>query len=249
MIKNAHAVGPLLVLDAGNSLVGDRHPSVTTNGASSVESMNMMGYQAMAIGQGELRLGAAVLLERMRQARFPFISANAVYSNTGQLVSEPYVILEAGGRDVAVVGITGVWDTTPLSDTRVLDPLEAARRVVPEAAKQADIVILLSNAGSPTDVTIADALPEIDFVVSAGPFITFGKSQTSPLSGVLLGHADYPSRGHAGRTVGKAALQFDETGNLVDKFWQAISLGPEIADDPDMAEWRERQRASGTIIG
>ena len=46
-----------LVLDAGDSLVGDQDPALKTQGKSSVEAMNRLGYDAMALGPGDLALG------------------------------------------------------------------------------------------------------------------------------------------------------------------------------------------------
>ncbi len=123
-----------------------------------------------------------------------------------------------------------------LRDAR--DPVEAAQKIVPEVAKQADFVILLSNAGSPTDVVIADSVSGIGFIISGGPFQSFGQSQLSPKSGTLLGHADYPATGHSGRMVGKAMLGIDAGGNRASYTWAAVSLGPDFADDPEMAHWR-----------
>jgi 2',3'-cyclic-nucleotide 2'-phosphodiesterase (5'-nucleotidase family) len=200
--------------------------------------MNTMGYDAMALGAGDLKLGVATVITRMREAKFAFISANAVVSATGTLVGPAYITREVNGRRVAIVGLTGTWDKAPLPDVGILDPVEAARKVVPEAAKQSDFVILLSNAGNPTDVTIADSVPGIGFIISGGPFQSFGQSQLSPKSGTLLGHADYPATGHSGRMVGKAVLGIDANNARASYTWAAISLGPDIPDEPQMAHWR-----------
>jgi 5'-nucleotidase / UDP-sugar diphosphatase len=228
----------LLVLDSGNSLTGDLPPASTTKGASSVEAMNMMGYDAMAIGAGDLKLGVATILARVHEAKFAFVSANAVISPTGALIASAFITREVNGRRVAIVGLTGTWDRAPLPDAQILDPVAAAQNVVPEAARQADVVIVLSNAGFPTDMIIADSVPGISFIVSGGPFQPSGDSRESPKTDTLIGHADYPSSGHSGRTVGKAVLAFDAHSRRSAATWKAISLGPELADDPEMAHWR-----------
>jgi 5'-nucleotidase / UDP-sugar diphosphatase len=239
LIKKERATQePLLVLDAGNSLAGDQPPANTTQGASSVEAMNLMGYDAMAIGADDLKLGATTVITRMHEAKFPFLSANAVISSTGELIAPAFVVREVSGRRIAIVGLTGTWNNLLLPDARILDPIAAAQKVVPEAAKQANVVILLSNAGYPTDVAIADSVPGISFIVSGGPFSPFGDARLSPKTGTLIGHADYPTTGHSGRTVGKATLGFDSAGKRMGHTWQAVSLGPDLADDPEMAHWR-----------
>ena len=44
----------VLVLDAGNSLLNDRDPARKTKGQTSVEAMNRMGYNAVALGMLDL---------------------------------------------------------------------------------------------------------------------------------------------------------------------------------------------------
>ncbi len=228
----------MLVLDAGNSLTGDRPPANSTQGASSVEAMNLMGYDAMALGASDLSLGLTTVITRMHEATFPFLSANAVVSSTGELIAPAFVVRDVSGRRIAVVGVTGTWDNTPLPGIRILDPIKAATEAVAKAARQANVVILLSNAGYPTDTTIADSVRGISFIVSGGPFMPFGEAQLSPKTETLIGHADYPATGHSGRVVGKAVLDFDSAGNRVGYTWQAVSLGPDVPNDPEMARWR-----------
>ena len=243
MVKEARREGaPLLVLDAGNSLVGDIAPATTTKGASTIEAMNLIGYDAMALGPDDLRLGADVLKARAEEAEFPLLSANAVISVTGELLASPYVVREVGGRRVGIVGITGDYRHDTLPDIRVLDPVTVTQQVVPELREDVDIVILLSSAGHATDVSIAGLVPGIDLVVEGGPFISFGRATFVEENRTLLIHADYASTGHAGRRVGKVILGFDEDDTLIGYDWQVIELGPEIASDPRMLNWRAQYR-------
>ena len=154
-----------LVLDAGDSLVGDQDPALKTQGKSSVEAMNRLGYDAMALGPGDLALGLATLRARMAEAKFPMLSANAVVTGTADLVAKPYAVREFAGHRVAVVGLSGGNGTTEIG---VRDPLAAAQKIVPEARKEADIVILLSHAGQMIDQQIADQVPGIAAIVSGG---------------------------------------------------------------------------------
>ena len=77
-----------LVLDAGDSLVGDQDPALKTQGKSSVEAMNRLGYDAMALGPADLALGLETLRARMAEAKFPMLSANAVVTGTEELGGE-----------------------------------------------------------------------------------------------------------------------------------------------------------------
>jgi 2',3'-cyclic-nucleotide 2'-phosphodiesterase (5'-nucleotidase family) len=239
---------PLLVLDAGNSLMGDQNPALATEGKSTVEAMNRMRYDAMALGPSDLELGMAALKDRIAEAEFAILSANAVASATQALVADPYIIEHLSGVDVAIVGITGGAGT---EEIEVKEPLSAARSMVTRLADQVEVIILLSHAGASIDQEIAEAVPGIDVIISGGSFKTLplqlGSDVLAPWvaegTGTLQLHADQGSPGHAGRNMGVAHLMFDTEGNLINKEWRRLSLGPEIADDPSMLEWVQAQTA------
>ncbi len=226
-----------LLLDAGDSLTGDADPARKTQGQTSVAAMNMLGYDAMALGPQDLSLGLSLLQQRMGEAKFATLSANAVISATGELLAKPYVIREFGGRKVAVVGLSGGNGTADIS---VRDPFKTAQTVVAQVAGQADIVILLSHAGETVDQKIADAVPGIALIVSGGPF-ALAMPWHSEKTGTFIVHADEATAGHAGRRIGIATLALDSSGKMSLPNWQRIELGPEIAEDPAMAEWVKKQ--------
>lgn len=225
--------GLVLVLDAGDSLVGDRDPARRTQGQTSIAAMNKLGYDALVLGPQDLALGLDVLRQRLAEAEFAVLSANAVVSATGQLVAAPYVVRELGGHRLAIVGISGGSDTREIS---LRDPLQTAQAVVAELATQANVIILLSHAGTPTDQQIAEAVPAIDLIISGGPF-QLETPWRAAETGTIILHADAASPGHAGRRLGMARLTFDAAGRLIEHDWQRLLLGPEIADDPEMANW------------
>lgn len=228
------------MLDAGDSLLRDRTPATNTQGASSVQLLNMLGYDALALGAGDLsRLGTARLSELLPSARFVALSANVVFSDTAVLSAtstgwvQPYVIRQIQGRSVALIGLTG---PSRLPDATVLEPLESVRRVAKEASQEADILILVSHAGISANLQIAAQVPEIDLIVSGGgkgytpePFLTDG--------GPPIVHADMASPIGAGRQVGVGTWWFGDAGRLVGYDWRFVSLSPEIADDIEVSLW------------
>ncbi len=228
---------PLLVLDAGNSLTGDRNPASASLGATSVAALNRMGYDAVALGPMDLALGPAVLRLRLAEASFAVLSANATDPATGQLIAVPYVIREIGGYRIAIAGLTGQDAAGGLS---VRDPVTTAEAVVSEVRPLADIVILLSNCGSVTNQQIADRVTGISVIIGGGSGPS-GKPWVSNVTGTPLFHADQASPGHAGRVVGIARLQFGADGTRMDHDWRSMPLTPDIADDAEMASWVQQQ--------
>ena len=229
--------GFVLLLDAGDSLVGDQDPARKTQGLTSVAAMNLMGYDAMALGPQDLALGPAVLQQRIAEAQFAVLSANAVVSATGKLAATPFVLREVDGLQVALVGISGGDGTDEIV---VRDPLETARSIAAEVAGKADVVIVLSHAGESVDRQIADAVPGIALIVSGGPLV-MPSPWRSEKTGTLVVHADEAQPGHAGRVMGLATLALDPRSGLVKQDWQRVAIVDSIAEDAAMAAWVQQQ--------
>lgn len=227
---------PVLVLDAGDSLVGDLDPARKTQGQTSIAAMNLMGYDAMALGPQDLALGPGVLQQRIAEAKFTILSANAVVSATGKLVATPYVVRDLGGHRVALVGLSGGNGTNEIA---VRDPLETARSVVDGLAGQADLVIVLSHAGASVDQQVADAVPGIALIVGGGKLATSSPWRSARF-GTPVVQVDEAQPGHAGRIMGVARLTMDARGPVMQD-WQRVTIVDSIPDDPAMAAWVREQ--------
>lgn len=228
---------PVLVLDAGNSLTGDRDPALKSAGASSIEAMNLLGYDAVALGPADLELGPAALRSRIAEAAFSVLSANAFDRGTGQLLAKPYVVQEKGGHRVAIVGLSGAGGSGAIS---VREPLSALRDTMAEVRAQADEIILLSNAEASVNQEVADSVAGVTAIVEGGSG-ALAKPWVSSRTGTPIFHADEASPGHAGRILGVARLALGRDGTLTNHSWQRLFLGPEVAEDAVMAAWVRTQ--------
>jgi S-sulfosulfanyl-L-cysteine sulfohydrolase len=222
----------LLVLDAGDSLVGDREPAMRAQGATSVAAMNRMGYDALVLGPAGLSLGPDLVRQRIAEAKFAVLAADVTDATTKAAVAKPYVIKDAGGRRIAIIGLSGAPSKNGFS---VADGPETVRGVVQQLHGQAEAVILLSPAPPDVNQRIADEIPGITAIVEGGA-ASRSAPWVSKTTGAPIYHADAPSSGHAGRVLGVAKLKV-AAGKLGTQAWRAVSLGPEIADDPAMAAW------------
>ena len=107
-VRELRRGGPSVLLAAGDMIQG--HPWANlTQGASAIEVMNAMGFDAMALGNHELDFGQEVLTRRIGEAAFPLLAANV----DGFAAVRPWVVLERGGLRVAVIG--AVTQDTPTS--------------------------------------------------------------------------------------------------------------------------------------
>jgi len=236
MVKQERqAASHLLLLDAGDSLFGDRFLGQQTQGKGVVEAMNLLGYDAMALGGGDMRLDLDTLRQRMAEAEFSFLSANVLLSGTETLLTEPYIIKEMGDHKVAIIGLTepGAADAVQGAVT-VLHPIETACRYVAEVSSKASIIIVLSHLGVEEDMKLAGEVEGIDLVVSGTGQVRLGQAVQNETTGTLIVQAEVPSPGHAGRTVGVARLQIDGQGEIKSHQWATVSLTPDFADDPEI---------------
>lgn len=226
-----------MLLDAGNSLVGDQDPALKSRGATSIEAMNLLGYDAMALGAGDLALGLDVLQQRRGEAHFPFLSANVVLSDTGRLLATPYVTREVGHLRLALIGLTDA-PPNPVPGLSVGDPVLAAARAVSEARAQADLILLLSHAGRAVDQRMADEVPGVNWILGGGSEGMTTEPIVNERTGVVILQAGNASAGHAGMTIGVAHLTIEAGGRLLAPQWKTILLSQGFADDPDLANWR-----------
>ncbi|MBN1136765.1 MAG: bifunctional metallophosphatase/5'-nucleotidase [Anaerolineae bacterium] len=195
--------------------------------------MSLMGYDAMALGPRELSLGVDLLRQRMGEASFPILSANAVLAGSQDLVAEPYTILDVSGYKIGVIGLTRAEAAAP-SGFQVLDPQQAAERYVPEVHEKADTVILLTNLEYNAALALARVVPGIDLLVGALPSQFPTQSVRAPDTGTLVVVADLATTGHSGRRVGVLLVTLGSDGSVTGEFWSARWIDKGIPDDPDM---------------
>jgi 2',3'-cyclic-nucleotide 2'-phosphodiesterase (5'-nucleotidase family) len=225
----------LLLFDTGDALAGGGWLGDLTDGKVIVAGMNQMGYDAMALGPEELGLGPEKLDERMGEADFPTLSANVVLSATGELLAQPYAVLEVGDRRLGALGLTRVPAETP-TEFRVLDPGEAATRYLPELAREVDTVVVLTNQTYRSALALAQDVPGIDLLIAARPGQLPEHAVRVPGTGTLVVTAEQASPRHSGRRVGRLGVMLGSDGSLSGEQWESVWMDPSIADDPSMAE-------------
>lgn len=171
------AGGYSLLLDGGDVNTGVPESDLQ-DAIPDFRGMNLLGYDAMAVGNHEFDKSPFILKMQRDLAQFPMLSAN-IYRG-GQRMFDPYKIFTLGGVRVGVMGLT-TEDTQKMVHPDNIRNIEfrssvrEAAQVVPELRAKADIVIAATHMGhyengnhgtqSPGDVEMARAVPGIDLVV------------------------------------------------------------------------------------
>ncbi|UYM18176.1 bifunctional UDP-sugar hydrolase/5'-nucleotidase UshA [Endozoicomonas euniceicola] len=173
--------GKVLVLSAGDVNTGVPESDIQQAKPDFI-GMNMIGYDAMALGNHEFDNPLDVLLEQERWADFPFLAANIFYKNDDKLLFKPYIMKNLRGVRVAILGLT-TEDTESLvmqdnvKDIYFTEAVATAKGWVPKLKheEKADVVIALTHIGhylnarygsnAPGDVTLAKDVDGIDIIV------------------------------------------------------------------------------------
>ena len=173
----AQAGGYSLLLDGGDVNTGVPESDLQ-DAVPDFKGMNLLGYDAMAVGNHEFDKSPQVLAMQRKLATFPMLSANVYHS--GERLFEPYKLFNLGGVRVAVMGLT-TEDTQKLANPENMknlefrSPIQEAAKLVPQLRGQVDVVIAATHMGhyangqhgiqAAGDVEMARAVSGIDLVV------------------------------------------------------------------------------------
>lgn len=171
----------LLLLDAGDMFQGTPYFNYY-GGELEFKIMNMMKYDAAAIGNHEFDNGVAGLAAQAPIAEFDIINANYDFKNTVMNgFTKPYEIYIKDGIKIGVFGLgvklDGLVNKKEYGETVYLDPIEVAQdmtRILKEEQK-CDLVICLSHLGyeynkkvNPemiSDLDLASKTKNIDLII------------------------------------------------------------------------------------
>lgn len=169
--------GYSLLLDGGDANTGVPESDLQ-DAVPDFKGMNLLGYQAMAVGNHEFDKPLPVLKMQRELAQFPMLSAN-IYER-GERMFAPYKIFILGDVRVGVMGLTSEDTDKMVSPEHVKNiefrsAIAEATKVVPEVRRQADVVIAATHMGyyengnhgtqAVGDVEMARAVNGIDLVV------------------------------------------------------------------------------------
>jgi 2',3'-cyclic-nucleotide 2'-phosphodiesterase/3'-nucleotidase len=214
----------------------------------SMAIMNSLGYSAMVVGGQELDHGLAQVRAMEDQAQFPWLAANVAFAADGRLAFTPYVKLDLGGVQVAVLGLAGVSPGgtslgpsagMSVSDGLIFqDPITVARAIIPQLREKekVDMVVVALHGGAgksscpggedATAVCLATQVPGIDLILA-------GRSRqqmTTEANGVPILQA-----GFGGQALAQAEFVFQSRRRgrweLVSR--QARILQPSADTPPD----------------
>ncbi|HGH2778085.1 TPA: bifunctional UDP-sugar hydrolase/5'-nucleotidase UshA [Salmonella enterica subsp. enterica serovar Typhimurium] len=167
--------GSVLLLSGGDINTGVPESDLQ-DAEPDFRGMNLIGYDAMAVGNHEFDNPLTVLRQQEKWAKFPFLSANIYQKSTGERLFKPWAIFTRQDIKIAVIGLT-TDDTAKIgnpeyfTDIEFRKPAEEAKVVIQELNmnEKSDVIIATTHMGhydngdhgsnAPGDVEMARSLP------------------------------------------------------------------------------------------
>ncbi|EBG8230279.1 bifunctional UDP-sugar hydrolase/5'-nucleotidase [Salmonella enterica subsp. enterica serovar Agona] len=167
--------GSVLLLSGGDINTGVPESDLQ-DAEPDFRGMNLIGYDAMAVGNHEFDNPLTVLRQKEKWAKFPFLSANIYQKSTGERLFKPWAIFTRQDIKIAVIGLT-TDDTAKIgnpeyfTDIEFRKPAEEAKVVIQELNmnEKPDVIIATTHMGhydngdhgsnAPGDVEMARSLP------------------------------------------------------------------------------------------
>lgn len=248
-----------LLVDAGDFSMGTLFQTIYADQASELRSLGALGYDAVTFGNHEYDYRAAGLASMLNAAAdsgepLPAIveanykppvegqegydqDAAAVWAAFSRCGVEDYTVIERGGVNFAVFGITGEDSDAcaPMSGMILEDPIDTARQVVEQIQAEVPeprVVVCLSHSGtsenkaSSEDEKLAEKVDGIDVIVS-------GHSHTTLEEPICTNGTYIVSAGEYCKNLGVLTLSREgDTFSLTD--YQLIPTDDSLAESEAM---------------
>jgi hypothetical protein len=175
-----------------------------------------MGLTAHNVGGPEAALGADYLRRTSGEIGVPFVSAN-LRDADGSLVASPLLMVERGGRRVAIVGVLS--RRYEVSGLQIDDPRTAVLREASSAKGRYDSLIVLAYLPEDELQQLAAGLPEADAVIGGPTGQSIAPRQLGP---TVLASAT---------NKGKFVVRLDAMASTRGWTGQVVEMDADLPDD------------------
>lgn len=214
-------VGEILLLDVGDVLPLltsdlDRN-KISHSSFISFKAMDIMGYDAMNVGESDLVLGEVSLVEETGETAFTLISANIVDKYTGEPFFEPYVVkVMKNGLRVGILGLVNERYVLNSDRLEMASSKDAAAKYIPELKSKSDIIIVLGHLGLPYSVDLAESVDGIDIILN-------GHWDVDSQEPIEAGKTLVMSTTYHSRKIGRLDLEVYD-GDIYSYKWKSTQL-------------------------
>ena len=237
IVDEARSEGEVFLVSCGDLFSGNPVVDfVEPKGFPVIELMNSCGFDVAVLGNHEFDYGELTLSERMAQADFDFVLANADMS--ASVIPEPdeWITLDAGDLKISFLGLVQTSRTngiyipathpfrvenitfTPASD--IIGNYDNLKEVT-----GSDLVVLLSHLGTGADFSMAAGYPYMDLIIGG---------HSHAVIDTTINNIPIYQCGSYLRYLGKITLKVLD-GGIVDEEFELINLSAYPFIDSDLA--------------
>jgi 5'-nucleotidase len=242
--------GNTLLLDGGDRFTGTLFHSVH-KGQDSVQIMNLLGYDAMTLGNHEFdgnKDNPEILESFVAGVNFPVVTANVTFPDGSPLAQsvKPYTILDVGDQKIGVIGLvtpeTEILSTPGADIVFNHDLAGVTNGIVDELTGQGvNKIILLTHIGIDAAMELAPQLHGVDVFVDGHSHTLLGNAYTAAVDRYPIPVEDadgnmiqYVQAGERSMYVGRLDVTFDAEGMVTAAAGDAILLSRYITPDAAM---------------
>ena len=228
---------PVLLVDGGDQFLGTLFYT-QYKGAVAAEMMNMLGYDAMTVGNHEFDDGPEVLAEFVDAVEFPILMSNADISGEPLIADKimKSTVVEKGGERIGLIGLTP-QDTDELSspgpNVVFTNPAEAVQAEVDRlTADGVNKIVVLSHSGYGVDLGVARNTTGVDVIVGGHSNTLLGDFENAegPYPTVVNGVQIVQAYAY-GKYLGELNVTFDDEGNVVEASGQPLLIDASVVED------------------
>jgi 5'-nucleotidase len=250
LVRQVRAENPNTLFVFGGDTLSPSILSSVLQGRHMIAAFNALGLDLATFGNHEFDFGPAVLVERMRESRFVWLSANVRDRASGRPFggAERTRLVTLGGIGVGLFGLTmaGTAQTSsPGPDVVFDEPLPAARAVADDLRHRGAQVVVAVTHQPMTDDRALAAGADVDLVV--------GGHEHEPLVAEER-RAIVVKPGSDARYLVRIDLWLTREGRLVERTWTFQEVSARVPPDPAMAALvdgyaRETRQVLGAVVG
>ncbi len=230
LIRRIRRENPATLFALAGDVLSPSVASTVLRGEQMIGGLNMLGLDLATFGNHEFDFGPAVLLDRMRESAFTWISANVLDRRSGRPFggAQADVFLTLGGVRLGVYGLTtpeATVTSSPGPDVEIRDPVAVARALTADLrARGAQLIVAVTHQEMAADRALA-AAPGVELDV------------------ILGGHEHEPLVAEEGRTLitkagsdARYLVQVDlwvgSDGKLRERSWTFHEVSARVTPDP-----------------
>ena len=196
-----------------------------------MDAMKLIGTDAVAIGDRDLRFGYAKIHSRAQHDKLALVCANLLLKSTKQPAFESSIVKKVGTVNVGVFGlISDKADLGPGRDSlQALDPTVTAKRTVEELKKKgATVIVLLSQLGKVETEDLVATVDGVDVVI-------VGRNVPLVQKGRLIKNTTAVYGGEQGQYLGRSIVTLDASRHAKSVDSETFILGPEVGEKKEVA--------------